>query len=170
MPDNSNLAAICDANVLIDYIEADEDIIRELVEYWGKVHVPDVVLDEVKQLSRAQATKLGLMVVDTPFILQPAPGLSFPDRACLHYVKEQGWTCIANDRLLRRECVSQGGRVVWGLEMLLLLVADKRMTDARALGIARKIHTNNPEITTKILEEFASKLTKKTPEKPRKSK
>ena len=170
MPDNSKAAAICDANVLIDYIEADEDIIRELVEYWGQVHVPDVVLNEVKQLSRAQATTLGLIVVDTPFILPVAPGLSFPDRACLHFVKERGWTCIANDRLLRRECVNHGGQVVWGLEMLLHLVADKRMTEARALGIARKIHTSNPEIATKILEEFTAKLSKGVPKKPRKLK
>jgi hypothetical protein len=35
-------AAICDANVLIDYIKVDEDLVRELVACWETVYVPDI--------------------------------------------------------------------------------------------------------------------------------
>lgn len=75
-----------------------ENIIRELVAYWGKVHIPDSVLKEVKQLTFTRAVELGLTIVDMPLTLKPNPGLSRQDRSCLQYVIEEGWACVANDR------------------------------------------------------------------------
>jgi shikimate 5-dehydrogenase len=158
VPRKRREAAICDANVLIDYAAADEDVIRELVKYWGTVYVPTRILHEVRKLPIERAKDLGLTVIETPLTLPSAPGLSGPDRACLHFVLSEGWTCIANDTLLRRECKRQGGKVVWGLEMLLKLVAAEQITNARALGIAERIGALNPEITAKILAEFKDKL------------
>jgi hypothetical protein len=158
VPRKRREAAICDANVLIDYAAADEDVIRELVKYWGTVYVPTRILHEVRKLPIERAKDLGLTVIETPLTLPPAPGLSGPDRACLHFVLSEGWTCIANDTLLRRECKRQGGKVVWGLEMLLKLVSAEQITNARALGIAERIGALNPEITAKILAEFKDKL------------
>lgn len=151
-------AAICDANVLIDYVTADEDVIRELVKYWGTVHVPTRILHEVRELPMDRAKDLGLTIIETPLTLPSAPGLSGPDRACLHFVISEGWTCIANDTLLRREYKRRGGKVVWGLEMLLKLVSVGQITNARAMGIAEKIGALNPEITVRILAEFKEKL------------
>lgn len=158
MSEGIRVAAICDANVLIDYVKADEDLIRELVAFWGKVFVPDIVLFEVKQLPFARAEELGLTIIETPLTLPPGAGLSGPDRACLHYVLERGWTCLANDRHLRNECIKQSGRVVWGLEMLLILVSDRRITKARARDIAIKINEDNPVITKNVLDDFLEKL------------
>ncbi len=158
MPRKRREAAICDANVLIDYAAADEDVIRELVKYWGTVYVPTRILHEVRKLPMDRAKNLGLTIIETPLTLPIAPGLSGPDRACLHFVISEGWTCIANDTLLRRECKRQGGKVVWGLEMLLKLVSAEQITNARALGIAERIGALNPEITAKILAEFKDKL------------
>ena len=53
------IGAICDANVLIDYARADEALIAELVGFWGRVYVPDIVLREVRQLPRERAEALG---------------------------------------------------------------------------------------------------------------
>lgn len=158
MPRKRREAAICDANVLIDYAAADEDVIRELVKYWGTVYVPTRILHEVRKLPMDRAKNLGLTIIETPLTLPIAPGLSGPDRACLHFVISEGWTCIANDTLLRRECKRQGGKVVWGLEMLLKLVSAEQITNARALGIAERIGALNTEITAKILAEFKDKL------------
>jgi rRNA-processing protein FCF1 len=158
--DGGRGAAICDANVLIDFAKADEDIFRELVAYWGKVFVPDVVLFEAKQLSLTRAEELGLTIIETPLVLPPGAGLSKADRACLHYVLHRGWTCIVNDRRLRNECRKQGGTVVWGLEMLLNLVTSRRITKARAREIAKIINADNPLITRSILDEFMDKLKK----------
>jgi hypothetical protein len=158
VPRKRREAAICDANVLIDYAAADEDVIRELVKYWGTVYVPTRIIHEVRKLPIERAKDLGLTVIETPLTLPSAPGLSGPDRACLHFVLSEGWTCIANDTLLRRECKRQGGKVVWGLEMLLKLVSAEQITNARALGIAERIGTLNPEITANIITEFKNKL------------
>lgn len=73
----SQVAAICDANVLINYVHF-----------------------EVKQLPLARAEELGLKVIETPLTLPPGAGLSGPDRACLHYVITEGWTCITKARAL----------------------------------------------------------------------
>lgn len=132
MPRKRGEAAVCDANVLIDYVAVDEDVVREVVRFWGTVYVPTRILHEVKRLDEERAKGLGLTIIETPLILDPVPGLSGPDRACLHFVLAEGWTCLANDRLLRKECMRRGGKVVWGLEMLLKLVKADQITSARA--------------------------------------
>jgi rRNA-processing protein FCF1 len=149
---------ICDANVLIDFIEADEDILHELTLYWTKVYVPTRVLHEVKELSPERAEALGLHIIETPIELVASAGLSGPDCACLHFVLTEGWTCITNDKLLRRACQREGGTVVWGLEMLLILVKAGQITAARAGGVAEKVSVLNPEITPFILDTFKKLL------------
>lgn len=103
----------------------------------------------------------GLSIIETPLVLEEIRGLSGPDRACLHFVLTEGWTCIANDTLLRRECIRRGGKVIWGLEMLLNLVSSSQITCARALGVAGKIAEVNPEITNEIIMVFREKLSKR---------
>ena len=151
--------SIIDANILIDYVLADEDIIRELTDYWKEVLVPDCVINEVDDLSLERAKELGLCIVETPFSeLQVHPVLSYQDLSCFFYTKMHSAVCLTNDKALRKECESNGYNTIWGLEMLLLLVSNSQIKKARAKGIAEKIHKNNPEITKKILSEFLSKL------------
>jgi rRNA-processing protein FCF1 len=153
-------AAICDANVLIDYADSDEDIIRELVRYWGKVYVPTRILHEVKRLPQPRAEELGLTIIETPLVLPSASGLSGPDRSCLHFVITEGCVCIANDKALRKECQRRGGMVVWGLEMLAKLVEAQQITKARAIDIATHIRMINPEISEALLADFKAMLAK----------
>lgn len=155
-------AAICDANVLIDFVKADEDVLAMLAGYWESVFVPDVVLSEVRQLSADRAGNLGLTLIETPLGLPEVPGLSYQDRACLHLALKEGWVCIANDRLLRNECRRRGVETVWGLEMLLLLVGSGGLAESRAKRVATRIHADNPQITQKVLDDFLGELGKKT--------
>ena len=150
--------AVCDANVLIDYLGVDEDLVRELVRYWEVVYVPDVVLNEVRSTSRKRAEELGLQVLSTPLELPESRRLSYPDRACLHFVTQNRWTCIVNDVRLRKECQIQGVTVIWGLEMLVLMVESGQLTVERARGCALKIYEINPSITKAILDEFQARL------------
>lgn len=108
MPKKKKEAAISDANILIDYASVDEDLIREIVIYWEKVFVPDVILYEVRDLSTERAMELGLTIIQTPLVNLPErPKLSFQDRTCLYFVIAEKWVCIANDVPLRKESVSQ---------------------------------------------------------------
>jgi rRNA-processing protein FCF1 len=156
--DEKVIGAICDANVLIDYAKADMTLLVELVGFWGRVYVPDIVLREVRQLPRERAEALGLIILETPLSLPEARSLSFQDRACLHFVIENGWTCIANDRRLRDECANRGRTTVWGLEMLLKLVSAGKIPSARARDAATHIRSDNPLITEVILADFLRQL------------
>jgi rRNA-processing protein FCF1 len=159
MPKKKKEAAIIDANILIDYASVDEDLIREIVIYWKKVFVPDVILHEVRDLTTERALELGLTIIQTPYVNLPKrPKLSFQDRTCLYFVMAEKWVCIANDVPLRKECMKVGGKVVWGLEMLLFLVGNKQISKNRAKDVAIKIKKINPTITDDILETFLHTL------------
>ena len=153
MPAIHKKAAICDANVLIDFVKADDGVLAMLAGCWEQVFVPDVVLSEVQQLSSARAGSLGLTIIQTPLDLPKAPGLSYQDRACLHFAVSEGWVCIANDRRLRTECQRCGVETVWGLETLLLLVRSGALAESRARRVATKIHADN------ALEQIYTKVT-----------
>lgn len=151
-------AAICDANVLIDFVKADEAVLAMLADYWESVFVPDIVLAEVRQLTADRAKSFGLTIIETPLTIPDMLGLSLPDRACLYFATKEGWVCIANDRHLRNECQKCGVQTVWGLEMLLLLVDRGILPGSRAKRVAMKIHTDNPQITKKVLDAFSAEL------------
>jgi hypothetical protein len=151
-------AAICDANVLIDFVKADENVLAMLANYWEGCLVPDIVLAEVQQLSVDRAKSLGLTIIETPVDIPDAEGLSFQDRACLYFATREGWVCIANDRRLRNECQRRGMQTVWGLEMLLLLVESGALAEPRAKRMAMKIHAENSQITKKVIDDFLGEL------------
>ena len=152
--------AICDANILIDYSKSDISIIKKIAEYYEEVCVPDIILQEVGIISDEQAKDLGITIVETPLELEEVPSLSYQDRTCLYYVKQNKWECLTNDIALRKHCEAVGGTVVWGLQMLLKLVESDLITVSYAEKIARKIHQVNPEITDIILQNFLDKLQK----------
>jgi len=160
MTDSDSLA-ICDANILIDYAMADEDIIRELSEYWQEVIVPDIVLNEVDLLDEKRAEELGLKIIPTPLSeLKPHKALSPEDCACLYFTVKHNAFCLTNDKALRKACIEQGKQAIWGLEMLLKLFRSKQVKKMRIKDIATKISKNNPLIGEEILTSFFEKLNK----------
>ena len=126
------VVAICDANILIDFSKSDILIIKKIAEYYEQVCVPDIILQEVGVISDEEANKLGITIVETPLELEEVPSLSYQDRTCLYYVKQKKWTCLTNDKALRRHCEAAGGTVVWGLQMILKLVEANLITVSHA--------------------------------------
>lgn len=96
--------AICDANILIDYSKSDISIIKKISEYYEEVCVPDIILQEVGIISDEEAKALGITIVETPLELEEVPSLSYQDRTCLYYVKQNKWECLTNDKALRKHC------------------------------------------------------------------
>ena len=70
MAETTRSAAICDANILIDYIDADEDILRELVKYWGTVYVPDRVLAEASHITKERTLDITDKITKTNHIAE----------------------------------------------------------------------------------------------------
>ncbi|HYX23720.1 MAG TPA: hypothetical protein VFC23_06160, partial [Thermoanaerobaculia bacterium] len=93
--------------------------------------------------------------------------LSFNDRICLILARDGGWTCVTNDRALRKACDGISVPVLWGLELMLDLIADGHLTPESALQAARTIQAANPRhITAEILARFERKASPTTPPKP----
>ena len=154
---------VVDANVLIDFVTADESVLTLAVRHLGPVFVPRDVFDEVDQLSEETCARLELTVVDGTLEQlveagRSRGGLSFADRMCLILARDNGWTCVSNDGRLRRACGDVGVPVKRGLRLLLDLLGADALTDEIALSVARAIVAENPWIGSGVLEAFTDEV------------
>jgi len=100
---------IIDADVLIDYTQADPTVLSLVAAHLGRVYVAAATLDEVTGLDEEQCERLGLEVIEgeTEQLIeagQRRSGLSFADHLCLILAYDNGWTCVTNDKGLRSQC------------------------------------------------------------------
>jgi rRNA-processing protein FCF1 len=155
---------IVDANVLIDYAATDKSILGLVNRSLGTVCIPRPVLDEVTELSETDCDGLGLRIVDGSVEQLLEAGrvrgrLSFHDHLCLILAQAEGWTCVTNDRALRRSCAEVSVPVLWGLELMVDLVLSGVLPRDAALEIASSIQRLNPRhITAEILQRFKDRL------------
>ncbi len=155
---------VVDANVLVDYQAADLTILALVHRHVGKVHIVSTMLAEVDGLEESECERLGLLVVE-PTLIQvmnassPVGRLSFQDRTCLVVCRDNDWTCVSNDRALRRACESVGVTVLWGLELMLDLVRHGHLPAEDASEAAERIHLANPFfMNSAILDAFRKQL------------
>jgi hypothetical protein len=155
---------LVDANVLIDYRAADLAILSLVSGHVGTVHILSTVLAEVDGLDELECERLGLRVVE-PTLGQateassPNGRLSFQDRTCLVVCRDNGWTCVSNDRALRRSCGDLGVAVCWGLELMLGLVQSRHLPAEDADEAAERMHQANPVfLNATIVAAFREKL------------
>lgn len=91
-----------DANVLVDFCDADRTVIRLISDTIGQIHVPrPLLVEEVEQLADANWEDLGIVAVEPPLEMASLAttrraGLSFHDHICLLLARENGWTCVTN--------------------------------------------------------------------------
>ena len=154
---------ILDANVLIDFIDADASILAIVSKHVGTIHVASPVFEEVDQLDASMAQSLGIDVVEPELELldeavRTRGRVSVQDRVCFLLAKLNGWICVSNDGGLRRVCVAENVSVLWGLEMMGRAVEARALLGETALAVARKIQENNPYITEQIVAAFAAKF------------
>ena len=154
---------IADANVLIDYVKTNPQILGLVSKHVGTVYVVADVLEEVEQLDAEQCHAIGLTIVEGTLAQiteasQRGGPLSFEDKLCLILARDNGWACLSNDGPLRDACKAQGVSVVWGLEIMLQLVDAGHVSAALVIEVAESIHSINPlYITQKILTLFRRK-------------
>jgi hypothetical protein len=156
---------ILDANVLIDFIDADASILAIVSKHVGTIHVASPVFEEVDQLDASMAQSLGIDVVEPELELldeavRTRGRVSVQDRVCFLLAKSKGWICVSNDGGLRRVCVAENVSILWGLEMMGRAVEAGALPGEAALAVARKIQENNPYITEEIVAAFAAKFAK----------
>ncbi len=156
---------LVDANVLIDYAASDPGILELVSRHVGPIHVPRDILFEVRQLDEEQCSLLGITVVEPSLAQQleaggkdGVGGLSYQHWLCLIVARDQGWTCVTNDKPLRRMCGEQAIPLLWGLQLMLELVAGDQLTQGEALEVAERIAVENPLITSGVIKAFKRKV------------
>jgi rRNA-processing protein FCF1 len=157
---------ILDACILIDFCEADASVLTVFSRHLGAIHVAATVLDEVEQLDESQAAALGLNVVDPSLDQLTASSvkrgrLSAADHLCLVLARDNGWTCVSNDKALRTACTAEGVPVLWGLEVIALTVEAGLLSIDEAERVAWRINDSNPFITKALVASFVAKLKSK---------
>ena len=155
---------LVDANVLIDYVASERAVLASAARHVGSVYVSTTILDEVASLDAAECERLGLHVVE-PSLPQLATAagkrgrLSFQDHLCLILARENGWTCVTNDVALRKACAHDGVPVLWGLEVMVELVAGGHLEIPDAIAVAESIHRLNPlHINEGIVARFRERI------------
>ena len=155
---------VVDANVLIDYANADLTVLALAARVIGPVHVPEVVIEKVSAVDVSDCDQLGLRIVQPTLEQLLEAGekrgkLADDDWLCLILARDNGWLCITNDKALRVECAAVGVEVQWGLEPMLTLAARGELNTDEAESVAWAIHETNPAFVTKaIVNEFKNKL------------
>lgn len=138
---------ILDANILIDFFKCDRTIIKLICSYVGQIYIATPVLNEVTEISESDCIELGIVLVEPDleqvFIAAEKRGpLSFQGHLCLILAKENGWTCVTNDKPLRKECEWENVPLIWGIELICILVESGGLPPKHARGIILRIQQN----------------------------
>lgn len=155
---------ICDANVLIDYIDAKAEHILSLIAADHKVYVPTPILYEVNRLTGSKLISIGLLEYEPTFTMLAKAATdaigkcSQQDLLCLLICKEKQWRCLTNDKSLRKQCTQSDVKPVWGLQLLLYLTNKKCISTKEALNVCKSIAEINKRITSDLVRSFTDKL------------
>ena len=123
---------IMDACVLIDYIKTDRSVLALFSQHVGQAYVLNEILKEVRHIEPdMDLREIGLELVEPEIEDLFLAGAnqtaeSFQDKLCILTAKRHGYTCVTNDKNLRRLCRSEDVSSKWGLELLLDLYAELR--------------------------------------------
>ena len=164
MTDWASEILLADADVLIDYVEADADVLARCAVHFAAVHVMQTTLDEVDGFTTSQCERLGIVVisVESETLTRASEerlGLSVPDTICLLVAEERQWTCVTNEKALRKQCDERNVHVRRGLNLMIELVKGRRLGPKRAEKVARAIQKSNPEhIHDGVIAEFLEQI------------
>jgi predicted nucleic acid-binding protein len=156
----SNLL-LMDACVLIDYLKTERSVLELFAKHIGSLHVVSSVAEEVREVERLdELAEIGLIIVEPELedafaaAVQIGP-TSFQDKLCLFTARRYGFTCVTNDKNLRKLCLQEKVPLIWGLELLVTLHKAGGIPVSDAEAIAEKIHESNPKhINRKIITRF----------------
>jgi hypothetical protein len=160
---DSNTILLADANIIIDFIKADEDALRIICQSF-EILVPRIIIqDEIKQLSIEDAQKIGLKIADAELsqMIEANSGslrVSFYDKICMILTRDNSWLCISNDKKLHSECDVHNVKIIWGLELLLLSVEKGILSKDRSILCFSRIQSINSRMGKKVEDDFLIKL------------
>lgn len=162
-PSRSSL--ILDTCVLIDFFKVDRTVLRLAGDAVGPLYVASTLIEEMGEIEReSEITDLGMEIIvpeteDAYRAAEMVGRTSFYDNLCCLVARRNGWTCVTNDKNLRKRCTRENVPLLWGLELLTMIYRAEELTAEEAEAIARGIQRANPKhITEGILERFRRNL------------
>lgn len=84
--------------------------------------------------------------------------LSFQDRICVLVARAEGFTCISNDKRVRTACREESVPTLWGLELLVELVAARALPPESAREIAKQIVESNKQMDPAVYRRFLKRI------------
>lgn len=157
---------ICDANILIDYAQANKRIIHLAAQNLYEIRVPLPVWAEVNDLTDQEAKALGLKLAEPTLdqiieVGQMYGGqLSEEDNTCFVMARDEKAICATNEKTLRKKCQKNNIEIMWGLEWMIELCQIKKLSVDSAEKVARQIANNNHTITDDIIVRFLVQIKK----------
>lgn len=150
-----------DACVLIDFIRADRTVLELVVNYVGPLHIASSVVDEVNDIDdESELVSLGMIIIepeieDAYTASERSGRLSFEDWLCLLTARRHGFTCVTNDKSLRKQCEQEHVPLLWGLELVAELHKVGGISSSAAEAFSLAIRQSNPKhITEEIISRF----------------
>ncbi len=150
--------AVCDANIIIDFLGCDISLISTLSKLFHQVYVPYMVLYEITDISDQELIDAGIQLLETPIETSPIKGLSTEDWSCVLAVQKTHGSCITNDKKLRSVIKESGYNVLWGLETILMMYKKKIITKTKAKKYGLQICQRNKYLTDAVRNDFLEKL------------
>lgn len=151
---------VADACVLLDLIDADSSVVPLASSHLGQILIPDVVLSMAGALDATKCRRLGVKVRECEVdrlvkAAGPRRGTSFEDRVCLILAREEGWTVLTHERVVRAACEADGIPSACAFDLVCLLQEGGHLTPSRAVGVARNLREVNPRcLTDEQLEAY----------------
>lgn len=159
---------ILDANVLIDLCATDKSLLSLICNHVGQIYLPTPIFDEVTAIDEDSCIEWGVKLVEPELeqlMLAAEEGqspLSFEDKLCVIMAKQNGWNCVTNDKPLRKKCEEEGVPLIWGIELICILVESGGLPSHNAKEVIIEIQKSNPKyitdaIVTKAFERLGIK-------------
>lgn len=155
---------LLDADVVIDFQRSDLGVLGLAARCFGSVAVLLPVLEEIDGLTAEVCAHHGIEVIE-PTEEQSARAdeepsrISVTDRLCFVVAREERWICVTNDRRLGNLCRRHRVPTMYGLRLMIELVAAGALPRPRAEEVARQIQAQNwLRINDRILAEFRAHL------------
>jgi rRNA-processing protein FCF1 len=155
---------ILDANILIDFCKCDKTIVQLICHHVGQIYLATPVLYEINEIDENDCLDLGIILVEPELELailaaEEKGPLSFQDKLCFLMAKQNGWTCVTNDKPLRRRCDNEGVPLFWGIELICILVESGGLPLKQASELILEIMKLNPKyITDSIVANALKRL------------
>ncbi len=151
---------IFDANILIDFCRISKEIFKFIDDLSITMNVSDVTFQKVEQINESELEKLHIEIIETPIdmLFEAAnsgkSSLAFDDYVSFLHAKENNFILVSNDRILKTHAQSKNVDTLWGLEIILFLESNNKISKEKAIKLFKKLRIINNRITVDIEKEF----------------